>query len=117
MDYKWMYNFEEDRFYTYDELLANRENNSHTGQMNRMHIKLNEEGLKDFRENILRNPEAHAIPYHDPESFVPEVFPPKDFNETREGREYARQMDDFEKDDDVKFGGENSEGDDLEYEE
>ena len=97
-DYLWLYSVEEDRFRTYEDLKAQRDLADYSGQTNRCVIKLNEQLVQDFQQNVLRNPDAHRIPYEDPESFMPEVFPPKGFEETKKGRSYYKNLDEMEVD-------------------
>ena len=94
----WLYNLEEDRFMTYEDLKAKRDTTDYSGQVNKAVMKLNEDLVKNFRENILRNPDANRIPYENPESFMPEVFPPKGFEETKKGRAYYKNLDEMEQD-------------------
>ena len=95
-DYMWLYSLEEDRFMTYEDLKAKRDLTDFSGQTNKCVIKLNEDLVRDFQENVLRNPDAHRIPYEDPESFMPEAFPPKGFEETKKGRSYYKNLEEME---------------------
>ena len=111
VDYKWLYNLQEDRFYEYQELKDRRELNPFPNQMNRSHIQLNEERVRYFRENILRNPDTYRIPYEDPELFMPEAFMPKEIKESELGRNYNQALDDLAEEANSSTFGEEDEED------
>lgn len=116
-DYKWRYDLAADRFYTYEELKARRDANPFPDQMNQKRIRLNEELVKDFIENDLRDPYLTRINYEDHEELLPEVFMPKDFRETAEGRQYIKIFEAREEDTASEYqkseeAGEEAEGDD-----
>lgn len=111
VDYKWLYNLQEDRFYEYQELKDRRELNPFPNQMNRSHIQLNEERVRYFRENILRNPDTYRIPYEDPELFMPEAFMPKEIKESELGRNYNKALDDLAEEANSSTFGEEDEED------
>ena len=114
-DYIWKYSIDEDRFYTYEELKAQRDLTDYSGQMNICRIRLNEDLVKNFQDNVLRNPDTMRIPWEDPQSFMPEAWMPKDANETKAGRDYMKQLESMEED--TRGEGEEGEDGDEEFEE
>ena len=100
IDYRWRYSLEEDRYYTYDEIYARREDNPFPNQMNMARPRFNEEIVKEWQETVLRNPETYTLPWNDPEEFMPEVFMTEEEKETREGRLYEKFAQECEREED-----------------
>ena len=74
IDHAWLYNTEQDRFYTYEELKSRRELDPYPDQKSFEMIKMDKEQLYKFKKEVLDNPETYRLDYSDPHKWIPEVL-------------------------------------------
>lgn len=107
--YRWLYNLAEDRFYTYEDLKAQRDVNPFPDQMNTQFPKLDMDKVNHFIKERLHNPATYQIDYSDPQKLLPEVWMTEEMLEKDEDArlyEKAMKMIDQDPDADSVYGEE-----------